>query len=148
MIYDYQMHKEIEEMLQERYAYVHKYNKGNELIKVQESLNKRIMTLRTQLLDNPENPNLNLELAFCESEVERLKQELDEYQDKYEKTEIKIAIHQNIIEFNIQELQKYTHYLEEMEIDEHLLEAIKNTTESIEDQLIMLQHLETKKEEN
>ncbi|MBR0473343.1 MAG: hypothetical protein IJI98_11700 [Methanosphaera sp.] len=142
MIYDYQMHKEIEEMIHERKLYEHKYNKGNELIKVQESLNKRIITLKQQLLNDPENPNLNLELGFCESEVERLKKELDEFQDKYEKKEIKIAIHENIMEFNIKELTRYIEYLEELEIDEVLLEGIKNTTESLEDNLAMLKILQ------
>lgn len=142
MIYEYQMHQEIENMIHERKLYEHKYNKGNELIKVQESLNKRIMVIREQLINDPENYNLNLELAFCESEVERLKIELDEFQDKYEKKDVKIAVHENIMEFNLKELYQYITYLEEMEIDEKLLEAIKNTTETLEENLAMIKLLQ------
>lgn len=141
MILDYQLHKEIEEMLHERAMYEEEQEQGNQLRKVKENLNNRIITLKEQLLEQPENQNLNLELSFCQTEEERINQELQEYQQKHETKTEQIKKHETIIDYNIQELKQYTKYLEELNTDKILIKAMKNTIETLENNINQLNYI-------
>lgn len=137
----YELHKLVEQIKHEREVFEDIYTEGDELLEVKESLNKRIIVLREQLLNQPENKNLNFELGFCEMEVERIEEELKEFQNKYETKEAQIEKHERIIEFNLKELYSYLGLLKNLDVDDKLLDAINTSIESLDKNITEYEYL-------
>ena len=137
----YRIHREIDKIQQDKLQFKFIYTEGEQLVKVRNSLNTRIVELREALLEEPENMNLNLELEFCLAETERLEEQLEEFNAKYETKEAQIDMHEQIIEYDLRELYAYIGFLEELELDEKLLNAIKSSVDSITDNTRMLKNL-------
>ena len=137
----YELHKLIDKIKYDRAVYEDKYKEGDELLDVKESLNNRIVYLREQLLEEPDNPNLNFELGFCEEEVERIAKEQKEFNEKFESKEAQIEKHEQIIEYDIRELYAYVGFLNDLDIDEKLLNAIRESVESLDENITILNNL-------
>ena len=138
MIELYKVHKLIDQIQIDKARFKHFYAEGDELIEVRENLNNRVTTIRELLLEQPENNNLNFELEFCLSEIERIDEELEQFQSKYESKEAKIDMYQKLIEYDIRELLSYIDLLERLNVDKKLVDAIKTSVDSIEDDIAML----------
>ncbi len=137
----YRIHREIDKIQQDKLQFKFIYTEGEQLVKVRNSLNTRIVELREALLEEPENMNLNLELEFCLAETDRLEEQLEEFNAKYKTKEAQIDMHEQIIEYDLRELYAYIGFLEELELDEKLLNAIKSSVDSITDNTRMLKNL-------
>ena len=137
----YRIHREIDKIQQDKLQFKFIYTEGEQLVKVRNSLNTRIVELREALLEEPENMNLNLELGFCLAETDRLEEQLEEFNAKYKTKEAQIDMHEQIIEYDLRELYAYIGFLEELELDEKLLNAIKSSVDSITDNTRMLKNL-------
>ena len=137
----YRIHREIDKIQQDKLQFKFIYTEGEQLVKVRNSLNTRIVELREALLEEPENMNLNLELGFCLAETDRLEEQLEEFNAKYKTKEAQIDMHEQIIEYDLRELYAYIGFLEELELDEKLLNAITSSVDSITDNTRMLKNL-------
>lgn len=135
------LHKLIDQIQYDRQLYEFKYKEGDELLDVKENLNKRIVHLRELLLEEPDNPNLNFELAFCEEEAERITKEQENFNKKYENKEAQIEKHQQIIEYDLKELYEYIELLNKLDIDEKLVKAIQDSVKSLDENITMLDNL-------
>lgn len=131
----YELHKLIDQIKTDRARYEYDITQGDDLRKVQENLNNRMISLRQRLIDTPDNKNLNLELAFCEAEIERINEELDEYSKNNENNTALIKQHKTIIEYNVRELYSYADLLEREEVDEKLVKSIKESIDSLDKNL-------------
>ncbi len=135
------LHKLIDQIQYDRQLYEFKYKEGDELLDVKENLNKRIVCLKELLLEQPDNPNLNFELAFCEEEAERITKEQENFNKKYENKEAQIEKHQQIIEYDLKELYEYIELLNKLEIDKKLVKAIQDSVKSLDENITMLDNL-------
>lgn len=138
----YELHKLIDQIRTDRAKYEYDIAQGDDLRKVQENLNNRMISLRQRLIDTPDNKNLNLELAFCEAEIERINEELDEYTKNNENNNALIEQHKTIIEYNVRELYSYADLLEQEEVDEKLVKSIKESIDSLDKNLTILEDLQ------
>lgn len=136
-----ELHGLLNQMQKDRIKFKQTYTQGEDLIKVKDSLNQRIITLRELLLEEPENKNLNFELNFCLAETERLDEELETFQKKYGSKESKINIQEQLIDYDINELKTYIGFLEQLEVDQMLVESIKNTVKSLDENISLLDYL-------
>ena len=138
----YELHKLIDQIKIDRASYEYDITQGDDLRKVQENLNNRMISLRQRLVETPDNKNLNFELAFCEAEIERINDELDEYSKNNENKAALIKQHKTIIEYNLRELYSYTDLLERVEVDEKLVKSIKESIDSLDKNLTILEGLQ------
>ena len=137
----YELHGLLNQMQKDRIKFKQVYTKGEDLIKVKDSLNQRIITLRKLLLEEPDNKNLNIELDICLAETERLEEEFETFQKKYGSKESKINIQEQLIDYDLKELNTYIGFLEQLEVDQMLIEAIKTTVKSLDENISLLDYL-------
>ena len=131
-----ELHGLLNRMHKDRVKFKQTFTEGEDLIKVRDSLNQRAITIRELLLEDPENKNLNFELNFCLSEAERLEEELEQFQNEYGSIEKKINIQEQLIDYDINELKTYIGFLEQLEVDKQLVESIRNTVKSLDENLL------------
>ncbi|RAP54450.1 MAG: hypothetical protein BZ137_02130 [Methanosphaera sp. rholeuAM130] len=119
----------------DKLAYMEEHKEIFDKIKVATSLNNRVVVLRQELVDNPDNRNLSFELQFCENEILRIEEEINEFYAKNDALEFDIENAKTLMDYNFNELNQYVDLLEkypEFNIDQSLIEAFKTSLKELE----------------
>lgn len=142
----YELHHLIEKLQERRAEFEYKYTEEDDLVKVKETLNKRLVVLRDKLIEDPTNQSVILEYGFCQEEVERITKRLEYFREKYATKEAKIEKYETLINYNIQELYSYIDFMKQFKIDDKLYEAMQNSLKSLDKNLTILNELKKEKE--
>ncbi|MDO5826100.1 MAG: hypothetical protein Q4Q22_06950 [Methanosphaera sp.] len=119
----------------DKLAYMEEHKEIFDKIKVATSLNNRVVVLRQELVDNPDNRNLSFELQFCENEILRIEEEINEFYAENDALEFDIENAKTLMDYNFNELNQYVDLLEkypEFNIDQSLIEAFKTSLKELE----------------
>lgn len=119
----------------DKLAYIEEHKEIFDKIDVVTQLNKRVVVIREELVNNPENKNLSFELQFCENEIERIEEEINEFYAKNDALKFDIDNSKKLMDFNFKELHQYVDLLEkysEFNIDKSLVEAFKTSLNELE----------------
>lgn len=68
----FELHSLIKKLQERRALFEYRYTEEDDLVKVKETLNKRLVVLREKLIEDPNNESVILEYGFCAEEVERI----------------------------------------------------------------------------
>ncbi len=142
----YELHHLIEKLQEKRTQFEYKYTEEDDLVKVKESLNKRMVVLRDKMLENPTNESLILEYGFCAEEVERITKKLEYFREKYATKEAKIDKYETLIKYNMQELYSYVDFMRRFKMDEKLATAIEDSLNSLDKNMTILNDIKDNEE--
>lgn len=137
----YELHHLIEKLQERRAEFEYRYTEEDDLVKVRETLNKRLIVLREKMLEDPTNEAVALEYGFCFEEVERITKRLAYFREKYATKEAKIEKYETLIKYNMQELYSYVDFMKQFKIDEKLYEAMQNSLISLDKNMTILHDL-------
>ncbi|MBO7719968.1 MAG: hypothetical protein J6S29_07445 [Methanosphaera sp.] len=119
----------------DKLAYIEEHREIFDKIDVVTQLNKRVVVLKQELIDDPDNKNLSFELQFCENEIERIEEEINEFYTENDALKFDIDNSKKLMDFNFNELHQYVDLLEnysEFNIDESLVEAFRTSLNELE----------------
>lgn len=128
-------------------AYIHENGEIIEKEDVCRELNERILVLKDNILKQPENKNLALELEFCENELARHEADIEEFYNENDATQVRIENTQKLIEYDFKQLNKYVDLLGEyyeFNVDESIIEAFRESLEDLENNINELSRLKDK----
>lgn len=142
----YELHKLIEKLQERKTKFELEYTEEEDLIRVRDTLTKRLKTLQNKLIENPTNQSLMLEYGFLQEEVLRTNKRLLELKEKYKSKEAKIDKYEKIINYNIQELFTYVDFMKQFKMDEKLYQAMQDTLISIDKNMNKLDKIRKEEE--
>lgn len=142
----FELHSLIKKLQERRALFEYRYTEEDDLVKVKETLNKRLVVLREKLIEDPNNESVILEYGFCAEEVERITKRLEYFREKYATKEAKIQKYETLINYNIQELYSYVDFMEKFKIDDKLHDALLNTIESLDKNITILNQINKEEE--
>ena len=119
----------------DKLAYIEQHKEIFDKMDVVTQLNKRVVVLRQELVNDPDNKNLSFELQFCENEIERIEEEINEFFSENDALKFDIDNSRKLIDFNFNELHQYVDLLEkysEFNVEESLVEAFRTSLIELE----------------
>ncbi|AWX32155.1 MAG: hypothetical protein IJJ11_06595 [Methanosphaera sp.] len=119
----------------DKLAYIEQHKEIFDKMDVVTQLNKRVVVLRQELVNDPDNKNLSFELQFCENEIERIEEEINEFFSENDALKFDIDNSRKLIDFNFNELHQYVDLLEkysEFNVEESLVEAFRTSLNELE----------------
>lgn len=137
----FELHNLIEKLQERKTDFEKEYTEEEEIIKVREILNKRLITIREKLYENPSNQSLMLEYGFCQEEYNKLSVKLEELRDKYSTKEAKIEKYEKLINYNLQEMYTYVDFIKKFKMDDKLYQAMQDSLISLERNMDKLNEL-------
>ena len=142
----YELHQLIEKLQERKTKFELEYTEEEDLIRVRDTLTKRLKTLQNKLIENPTNQSLMLEYGFLQEEVLRTNKRLLELKEKYKSKEAKIDKYEKVINYNIQELFTYVDFMKQFKMDEKLYQAMQDTLISIDKNMNKLDKIRKEEE--
>ena len=144
----YELHKLIEKLQERKTKFELEYTEEEDLIRVRDTLTKRLKTLQNKLIENPTNQSLMLEYGFLQEEVLRTNKRLLELKEKYKSKEAKIDKYEKVINYNIQELFTYVDFMKQFKMDEKLYQAMQDALISIDKNMNKLEKIRKEEEKD
>lgn len=131
----YELKHLIDVIRYDRLVYIQEHKEIFDKIDVITELNNRIVTIKDGLIDEPNNMNLLVELEFCESEVKRINEEIDDFFVKNDALKFDQDNAKTLMDYSFNELNQYVDLLEkydEFNVDESLVKAFKESLKNLE----------------
>lgn len=135
LIIMYELKHLIDVIRYDRLVYIQEHKEIFDKIDVITELNNRIVTIKDGLIDEPNNMNLLVELEFCESEVKRINEEIDDFFVKNDALKFDQDNAKTLMDYSFNELNQYVDLLEkydEFNVDESLVKAFKESLKNLE----------------
>ncbi|RAP47768.1 MAG: hypothetical protein BZ135_01430 [Methanosphaera sp. rholeuAM6] len=137
----YELHNLIEKLQERKTKFKSEYTEEEDLIQVRDVLNKRLVTLKNKLIEDPSNQSNMLEYGFLQDEVMRINKRLIDVKEKYSTKEAKIEKYDKLINYNIQELFTYVDFIKQFKIDDKLYQAMQDSLVSLDRNINKLNEL-------
>ena len=131
----YELRHLIDVIKYDKQVYIEEHKEIYDKIQVYTALNNRIIELKDEVVNQPDNKNLSFELEFCENEILRIRDEIDEFYKKNDTLEFEMDNSKKLMEFNFNELNQYVDLLEkydEFNIEDSIINAMRESLKELE----------------